>query len=64
MDITLKIIRGIFFAIIGIALLIYVLYVVGLKANSNPVGKIEDLYKVQAKVISKNVDKTVQEHIN
>ncbi len=57
MDITLKIIRGIFFAIIAIALLIYVLYVVGLKANSDPVGKIEDLYKVQAKVISKNVDK-------
>ena len=46
MDITLKIIRGIFFAIIAIALLIYVLYVVGLKANSDSVGKIEDLYKV------------------
>lgn len=57
MDITLKIIRGIFFAIIAIALLIYVLYVVGLKANSDPVGKIEDLYKVKANIISKNVDK-------
>ena len=45
MDITLKIIRGIFFAIIAIALLIYVLYVAGLKADADPVEKIENLYK-------------------
>lgn len=57
MDITLKIIRGIFFAIITIALLIYVLYVVGLKANSDPVGKIEDLYKVKSEIIDKKLDK-------
>lgn len=55
MNITIKIIRGIFFAIIALALLVYIFYVVGQKAD--PVGKIEDLYKVQAKVISKNIDK-------
>ncbi len=57
MDITLKIIRGIFFAIITIALLIYVWYVVGQKANTDPVGKIEDLYKVKSEIIDKNLDK-------
>lgn len=57
MNITIKVIRGIFFAVIALALLVYIFYVVGQKANADPVGKIEDLYKVQAKVISKNIDK-------
>lgn len=55
MDISLKVIRGIFFTIIAFAFLVYVLYTMSLKVS--PTGQIEDLYKVKVKIVSKNVDK-------
>lgn len=55
MDISLKVIRGIFFTIIALAFLVYVLYTMSLKVS--PTGQIEDLYKVKVKIASKNVDK-------
>ena len=55
MDITLKIIRGIFFAIIALALLAYILYMVDKKVDVEET--IENLYKVKTEIIDKNLDK-------
>lgn len=55
MDITIKVIRGIFFAIIALALLAYILYMVDQKVDVE--GTIENLYKVKTEIVDKNLDK-------
>lgn len=55
MDITIKVIRGIFFAIIALALLAYILYMVDQKVDVE--GTIENLYRVKTEIVDKNLDK-------
>ena len=55
MDITIKVVRGIFFTIIALALLSYIIYIADQKVDV--IGIIEDLYQTEAKIVDKNLDK-------